>query len=113
MDIAGDNYEMASLPTTPLTAEQYLRIERLAKTRSEFHNGQMFAMAGGSINHSLLAGSAGALLDRHAPSGCRVFNSDLRIHVPLSVLYTYADCGVVGGEPQLFGDQKDCLHPDL
>ena len=38
---------MASLPAAPLTEEQYLRIEREAETKSEFHDGQMFAMAGG------------------------------------------------------------------
>ena len=37
---------MVSLPATPLTEEQYLCIERQAETKSEFLEGQMFAMAG-------------------------------------------------------------------
>jgi hypothetical protein len=54
---------------------------RVRQTRSEFRDGQMFAMDGGSINHSLLACSIGALLDRQVPQGCRTFNSGLRIQV--------------------------------
>ena len=45
---------MPSLPNASLTEEQYLRIERQAETKSEFHDGQMFAMAGGGSNHALL-----------------------------------------------------------
>ncbi len=41
---------MASQPVTPLSEEQYLQIERLADRKSEFHDGQMFAMSGGSLN---------------------------------------------------------------
>ena len=47
-----------------LTEEQYLHLEREAGTKSEFHDGQMFAMAGGSLNHSLLATRMVASLDR-------------------------------------------------
>lgn len=100
---------MASLPDAPLTEEQYLRLERLAETTSEFYDGQMFAMAGGSPNHALLANSIGALLYRQVPSGCRVFSSDLRIKVSSAGLYTYTDCSVVCGELQYSGDQQDVI----
>jgi Uma2 family endonuclease len=100
---------MASLHATPLTEEQYLQIERMAETKSEFHDGQMFAMAGGSPNHSLLAARIGALLDRQVSPECRIFNSGLRIKVASAGLYTYADCSVVCGELQFSGDQHDGL----
>ena len=70
---------MASLPTPRLTEEQYLHIERLAETKSEFHDGQMFAMSGGSLNHSFIAAGMIALLGRQLPKECRGFNSNLRI----------------------------------
>ena len=100
---------MASLPGTPLTDEQYLQIERLAETRSEFHDGQMFAMAGGSLNHSFIAAKMGALLDPQMPPGCRTFNSDLRIKIAAVRIFTYPDCGVLCGEPQFAGDQRDVI----
>lgn len=106
---------MASLPSSPpLTEEQYLDIERLAETKSEFHDGQMFAMAGGSPNHSLVAVRICSLLDRIVPRHCRTFNSDMRIKVAPAGLYTYPDCSVVCGDLQTFSDQKDVvLNPLL
>jgi Uma2 family endonuclease len=100
---------MASLPTQPLTEEEYLRIERQALEKSEFHDGQMFAMAGGSPNHTLLAASMIILLGAQLRPGCRVFTSDMRINIPASGTFTYADCGVVYGELQLSSDQRDNL----
>ena len=58
---------MASLPTAQLTEDEYLRIERVATERSEFHDGQMFAMAGGSRNHSFLTSSISSLLYQQKP----------------------------------------------
>jgi Uma2 family endonuclease len=100
---------MATLPASPLTEQQYLAIERAAKTKSEFHDGQMFAMAGGSPNHALLANRIGSLLDRSVPAGCRVFNSDLRIKVPASGLYAYPDCSVICGDLQYADSQPDVI----
>jgi Uma2 family endonuclease len=108
------NCYMASWPSPPLTEEEYLLLERRAEAKSEFHDGQMFAMAGGSPNHSLLANRMGAILDRQAPGGCRVFNADLRIHIAAARTYTYADCSVVCGELQFSSEQEDnVLNPLL
>jgi Uma2 family endonuclease len=101
--------DMASLPATRLTEEQYLQIERAALDKSEFHDGQMFAMSGGSPNHSLIANTIGALLHRQVPPGCRTFNSDLRIKVAAAELYTYPDCSVVCGDLEYAGDQRDVI----
>src|ERR1035437_495908 len=105
---------MASLPDAPLTEEQYLDLERQAETKSEFHDGRMYAMAGGSLNHALLSAAITALLYRQMPPGCRTVTSDLRIKVAVAGLYTYPDCSVICGEPQYFGDQQDVvLNPLL
>jgi Uma2 family endonuclease len=105
---------MATLPDAPLTEEQYLEIERLAEFKSEFHDGRMFAMSGGSLNHALIATRMAVLLDRQMPPGCRTCNSDLRIKVVSAGLYTYPDCSVICGEPEHFGNQKDVvLNPLL
>jgi Uma2 family endonuclease len=100
---------MATLPNSPLTEQQYLEIERQAETKSEFHDGQMFAMVGGPFNHSLLATRISALLDRLVPIECRTSNSDLRIKIAGAGLYTYPDCSVICGEPKFFGDHHDVI----
>ncbi len=105
---------MATVPDAPLTEEQYLEIERLAEYKSEFHDGRMFGMSGGSPNHALLSASIIALLFPQMPAGCRVFSSDMRIKAALAGLYTYPDCSVICGEPETFSDQKDVvLNPFL
>ena len=43
---------MVANPNPILTAEQYLEIERKAETKSEFLNGEMFAMAGARSGHN-------------------------------------------------------------
>jgi hypothetical protein len=45
---------MASLPDAELTEYQYLALERDAETKSEFHDGRMYAMAGSSPNPRIL-----------------------------------------------------------
>jgi Uma2 family endonuclease len=100
---------MATAPNAPLTEEEYLTIEREAFEKSEFHDGQMFAMAGSSPNHALLSNSIGALLRAQIPPGCRAFSSDLRIKVAQAGLYTYPDCSVICGDLQYFGDRKDVI----
>ena len=100
---------MASLPAPRLTEEEFLQIERLAETKSEFHDGQVFAMSGGSLNHSLIAADMIAILRSQKPEGCRIFTSDLRIKVAASGLVTYPDCGAFCGEPQFSGDRQDVL----
>jgi Uma2 family endonuclease len=98
---------MASLPNAPLSEEQYLDIERQAETKSEFHDGQMFAMADRSANHALLGARIGSLLYYQMPSECRVYSSSLRIKA--GALYTYADYCVISSRPHCFGDQKEVV----
>lgn len=43
------------LPATRLTENEYRAIERAAETKSEFHDGRMYAMAGGTPVYSQLS----------------------------------------------------------
>jgi Uma2 family endonuclease len=88
-------------PQTRLTDEEYLAIERAAEYKSEFYQGEMFAMAGGSSNHSELSGSIIATLWPAARAKrCHIYTSDLRVRVARGGLYAYPDATVVCGEPQ-------------
>jgi len=64
---------MSTLSKTFLTPEQYLEIERKAEFRSEYYNGEMFAMAGAKRPHNLIKMNAGAELHQQLrPRPCRV-----------------------------------------
>ncbi len=74
-----------------LTEEQYLEIERKAETKSEFYNGEMFAMAGASFGHNRLVWNLIGLISRQlkhrswaAPATCEcVFIQQGSTHIPM------------------------------
>src|SRR5882757_8865070 len=101
---------MSSLPRTFLTPEQYLEIERQAEYKSEYFQGEMFAMAGGSNNHNLLVASAIMAIGPKARArSCRTCPSDMRVHIPTTGLFTYPDVVVTCGEPHLLDGRRDTL----
>ena len=102
---------MSALPIPYLTPEQYLEIEEKADFKSEYWDGQMYAMAGGTPHHADAAGGVlSALMTRLKAKGCGVFGSDLRVRDSYKGLYTYPDVAVVCGEPVL-GPQLTLTNP--
>ena len=92
------------------TAEQYLERERKALTKSEFFQGEIFAMSGASRNHNVIAGNLFAALHPLLKSkNCRQFNSDMRIHIPANTLYTYPDISVVCDKEEFLDGEFDTL----
>jgi Uma2 family endonuclease len=92
------------------TPEQYLEIERKAEFKSEYYQGEMFAMSGASEVHVLIAGNVYAGLHqqlRHRP--CRAYSSDMRVNVSAGGLYTYPDVTVVCGKPEFLDTAVDTL----
>ena len=92
-----------------LTASEYLALDRAAATRSEYYFGEVIAMAGGTVNHSLIASNivreAGLALKGRP---CRVLNSDMRTKTATGA-YTYPDVLIVCGKPQFEDDRDDVL----
>ncbi len=104
-----------ALPLPKLTPEEYLAIERKADYKSEYYNGEMFAMAGSSLAHSQLSVDWAVLLkNQMVGRNYRVFNSDLRVLVDSTGLYTYPDVSVVCGKPIVVTNELDVLvNPKL
>jgi Uma2 family endonuclease len=106
-----------SLPQrkTELTPEAYLAIERQAEYKSEYFNGEMFAMAGASPHHVLIVTNVPSELRwqlKRRP--CTVYSTDLRVKVSTTGLYTYPDVTVVCGQPQFDDEHQDTLlNPTL
>jgi Uma2 family endonuclease len=104
---------VSTLPKHFITPEEYLELERKAESKSEYYNGEMFAMSGGSMEHSQLAIRMGSLFDRQLRGrGCRICNADLRVQVETG--YVYPDVSVVCGEPKVADNYRDVLlNPTL
>lgn len=87
-----------------LSPAEYYRRERAAEFKSEYFAGEVFAMAGGTVNHSLIKtnvtlGIGGAL--RKKNGGCLPFDSDLRVKVSQTGLRTYPDLTVICGPVEI------------
>ncbi|MDQ1592365.1 MAG: hypothetical protein QOG71_2992 [Pyrinomonadaceae bacterium] len=101
--------------TTHITSEEYLALERAAEYKSEYLDGEIFAMVGASRKHNLIAGNVFASfkqLLRDRP--CETYISDMRVKIPAANLYTYPDVAVVCGESQFEDEAVDTLlNPTL
>jgi Uma2 family endonuclease len=98
-----------------LTEPEYLQLERQAESRSEFLDGEMFAMAGGTRAHSLIATNLARELGTKLKAKPYVaYNADLRLKVEATGLFTYPDVSVVCGRQRFLDSQEDTLlNPTL
>lgn len=98
-----------------VTPEEYLELERKAEFRSEYRDGEMIQMTGGTINHNRIAGNLYAFL-KYAlrGKGAEPFFSDLRLWIPEYQLYTYPDVMVIEAAPIFLDDRNDTVtNPSL
>ena len=93
------------------TPEQYLALEELSQDKHEYYAGEIYLMAGGSLEHSVITSNIGSVLRQaFRGKGCLVCSSDLKIGVTNgSKLYTYPDVSVVCGKPELLPGHNDVL----
>ena len=82
------------------TPAEYLALEETAEFRSEYWNGEIVPMTGGSINHNRIAGTIYACL-KFARRGknWEPFINDLRVWIPRYRRYTYPDVFVIQAQP--------------
>lgn len=101
---------MSSIPKQRLTPAEYLALERKAEFKSEYLNGEMFAMAGGTRWHSRIASNLVSRCDAQLlEAPCDVFGSDMRVKVSPTGLYTYPDVSISCDEPQFEDEDSDTL----
>jgi Uma2 family endonuclease len=100
---------MSSLPEPYITPEEYLAIERKAKTKSEYWYGRMYAMSGARLAHVQINENLSAeLVNQLRGRDCQALSRDMRVRVQGKV-YTYPDAVVVCGKPQLLDGELDTL----
>ena len=93
-----------------MTPEQYLEIERKAEFKSEYYQGEMFAMSGARVPHlQIVSNTMGELHQQLRNRPCQPFSSDMRVCVAPVALYTYPDVVVVCGDLKLLDDTFDTL----
>ena len=79
--------------------------EAASQTKHEYCDGEIYAMAGGTIEHGALIAAVTGALRQQIPAGCTVLSSDVKIRIQASDLSTYPDVSVVCGKP--IRDERD------
>ncbi len=102
-------------PVAQMSYAEYVAAEEASAVRHEFSNGMVFAMAGGTPEHSALAAAViGELRGSLRGKPCRVYSSDLRIRVLETNLSTYPDASVVCGQLETAHDDPNAVvNPTL
>ncbi|OYD95567.1 hypothetical protein CDG76_11510 [Nostoc sp. 'Peltigera membranacea cyanobiont' 210A] len=97
------------------TPEEYLELEEVADYKSEYIDGQIIPMAGGTINHNRISLNLSAALNfAFRQQDYEVFMGDVRLWIPQKLTYTYPDVMILAGEPEFFNNRKDViLNPQI
>jgi len=102
-------------PKPRLTPEDYLAIERSTDFKSEYFDGEIFAMTGASEPHNLIViNTVRELSLQLKKRPCKLYANDMRVKVDPTGLYTYPDLVVVCGKARLEDAHLDTLlNPTL
>ena len=106
---------MSLRPKPYLSPEDYLALERSAEFKSEYFDGEIFAMAGASESHNLIViNTIRELSIQLKKRPCKVYANDMRVRVSPTGLFTYPDVMVVCGQAQFDDSHLDTLlNPTL
>lgn len=101
---------MSALPRVRITPDEYLDLERRGRVKSEYIDGDVYAMAGASRKHILITFNLVRLLGvQLVGRSCEGYGSDMRVWLPAVKSYYYPDVSVVCGEPRFQDADVDTL----
>ncbi|MBF0118137.1 MAG: Uma2 family endonuclease [Desulfobacterales bacterium] len=92
-----------------MTEEEYLEMERRSEIKHEYHQGELFSMAGASGNHNLIVANIIRDLGIQLKRRCKVYPSDIKIKIKNTGRFVYPDVTVVCGKEKYFDNAKDVL----
>lgn len=91
---------MEAKKLTNISISDYIKIEEESDAKYEFHDGSIFAMAGGTINHGLIIGNAFSAVKAALKSNknCTSLTSEIKLHIEQLNKFVYPDGMVVCGD---------------
>jgi Uma2 family endonuclease len=97
------------------TPEEYLELEANADYKSEYRDGEIVPMTGGTTNHNELSLNLAATLKLSLRGqGYKVYIGDVRLWIPTYRQYTYPDVMVIRGQPVYADNSKTTvMNPTL
>jgi len=100
-----------ALPRSPhYTVDEYLAMERDSAVRHEYRDGQIYEMAGESLQHSRICVNLAREVSNQLKSrDCEALSPNMKVKTGESGLFSYPDLSVVCGEPRFLDNHKDVL----
>lgn len=93
-----------------ITPEEYLAYERKAEIRSEYMNGEIFAMAGASRNHNrILSNLVRVLGNQLIDKPCSAYSSEMKVKIGKANKYAYPDIVVACDKEEFEDGNEDIL----
>ena len=93
--------------------EEYLEMEEKSEIRHEYYDGEIFAMAGTTMNHNRIVGRVRGYLEKHfLPKGCDVFAENIKVEAIANFYYPYPDV-VVTCAPEDISGTYIVRHPSI
>jgi Uma2 family endonuclease len=101
---------MNATPGLNISIEEYLDTEDPSEVKREYYQGEVFAMAGGTIPHNRIVRNVLTAIDNFLKGkNCEVFPSDLKVHNEANTLFTYPDLSIVCGELEKWNNRNDVI----
>ncbi len=95
------------------TISEYLEMEEKSEIRHEYYDGEVFAMAGTTMNHNRIVGRLRGFLERvFLPKGCDVFAENIKVEVIENFYYPYPDV-IVTCAPEDINGTYIVKHPSI
>lgn len=101
---------IATRQPADFTPKDYFDWESKQPVRYEYFDGQVFAMAGGTLQHADIALNVALLLRRSLGDRCKVRNSDAKVGITADGPFVYPDVSVTCDQ-QDFSAQQFSQHP--
>ena len=92
------------------TPEEYLALEETAEQKSEYRDGKIVPMTGGTTNHNQISLNISlALSTIFRRQDYRIYMADVRLWIPEKRIYTYPDVMVIAGRPEYYSNRRDTV----
>lgn len=89
--------------------EEYLALEEKAEFRSEFDDGEIVAMAGGTANHVRITNNIDRSIAGKLDKSCESMTNDMKVQVENYRKFYYPDVLVICGKPDFYEKRKDTI----
>lgn len=105
-----EKIKMSAIPKSKkYTPEEYLILEEKSEYRSEYGNGEIVAMADGSLDHAQIISNINRFVGNKLAANCRSLTTDVKVRVEKYRKFYYPDVLVICGKPQFYQKRNDTI----